>query len=322
MEKIRTAVVGLGMGLQHVYAYQESEKADLRYVVDLDEERAAQVAKEVGCDYATDWTTIIDEVDAISICTPHHLHAPQALQAIAKGKHVLIEKPLGNTEQECLDVIQAAEEKDVTLMLAYVVRYWPSVKILQEELKSGKYGKPINASCRVEAFLEPVPGTWFARKEQLGGGVLFSHGCHYIDLIISLFGEPTQVAAFGSHVGTEWMEGEGTSQSIMKFENGAVANLLASWGLKYKDNPTLLQVHTTDAVFVLKGLKLEVITAEGRKVLYDPETEKQPKSTTFWEIEHFLDSIATGKTPETDGHDAMKSHRAIWKMYEFEQKLE
>ena len=321
MGKIRTAVVGLGMGLQHVYAYDESEKADLRYVVDLDEEKAARVAKEVGCDYATDWTTIIDEVDAISICTPHHLHAPQALQEIAKGKHVLIEKPLGNTEQECIDVIQAAEEKNVTLMMAYVVRYWPAVKRLQEALESGEYGQPINANCWIEGFLKPVPGTWFSKKDQLGGGVLFSHGCHYVDLIISLFGEPTQVAAFSSHVGTEWMEGEGTSQAIMEFENGAVANLTTSWGMKYKDTPALLHVHTTKAAFVLKALKLEVITEEGRQVLYDPETEDKPKSTTFWEIEHFLDSIATGQTPETDGHDAMKSLRAIWKMYDFEKQL-
>ncbi len=60
MSKIRAAVVGLNMGLQHAYAYAKSERADLRWVVDLDEEKAAKVAKELGCNYTTDWTKIID----------------------------------------------------------------------------------------------------------------------------------------------------------------------------------------------------------------------------------------------------------------------
>src|SRR5690625_6565241 len=120
MSRIRTAVVGLNLGHKHANAYHRAERADLRWVVDLDEEKAAKVAEELGCGYTTDWTSILDDVDAVSLCTPHHLHAPQALEAIAAGKHVLLEKPLANTEEDCFNVIQAAENKGVTLMLAYI----------------------------------------------------------------------------------------------------------------------------------------------------------------------------------------------------------
>ena len=115
MDKIRTAVVGLNMGLAHAHAYTMSERSELTYVVDLDEEKAAKLASELGCKHATDWTEILDEVDAISLCTPHHLHGPQALQAIKAGKHVIIEKPLANSEEECLELIRAADEHDVKL---------------------------------------------------------------------------------------------------------------------------------------------------------------------------------------------------------------
>ncbi|WJH33477.1 Gfo/Idh/MocA family oxidoreductase [Paenibacillus sp. CC-CFT747] len=206
MNKIRTAVVGLNMGLQHAYAYAASEKADLRWVVDLDEEKAARVAEELHCGYTTDWTKILDDVDAVSLATPHHLHASQSLQAIAAGKHVLLEKPLANTEAECLEIIKAAEEKGTVFMMAYIVRFLPAVKRLKELLDSGEFGRPINANCWIEAYLPPMPGTWFSRKDQLGGGVMFSHGCHYIDLLIWLLGNPVDVAFMGTRAGTEWME--------------------------------------------------------------------------------------------------------------------
>jgi predicted dehydrogenase len=320
MGKIRTAVVGLGMGLGHAHAYNRSARSELTWVCDLDEEKAAKVAKELGCRYTTDWTTILDDIDAVSICTPHHLHAPQALKAIEAGKHVLVEKPLANTEEDCLKLIEAADRKDVRLMLAYVVRYYPAIRKLKELLDSGKYGTPFNAQGWVQAYLTPVPGTWFSRKDQLGGGVLFSHGCHYIDILLYLFGDPDRVAHFGTRVGTEWMEGEGTSQAIISFKNGVVANLNTSWGIRTARPPAKYQIHTTEGLLQLDNSmwKIEWMTKEGSEVLFDRPADfvNVPGAMVQYEIEHFLESIENGTRPETDGVDALRSHRTIWAMYE------
>lgn len=315
MGRIKTAVVGLRMGLGHAQAYHRSERSELAYVVDLDEELAAKVAGDLGCQYATDWTTILDKVDAVSLCTPHHLHAPQALQAIAAGKHVLVEKPLANSEEECLQVIRAAEEKDVRLMVAYVVRYLPAIRKLKEIIDSGRYGQPIHAQGYVLGYLEPRPDTWFARKEMLGGGVLFSHGCHYIDILVWLFGDPKRVVSLGTRNGTEWLEGEGTAHSTIEFENGVLAHLVSSWGTKFALPPAKYQIHTTDALIVLSNdmQEIEVLTKEGREVVFTKPADALP--SVSYEVEHFLESIATGQAPETDGHDALRSHRTIWAMY-------
>src|SRR5699024_6304840 len=109
----------------------------------------------------------------------------------------------------------------------------------------------ISASCWMEHYLSPLPGTWFAKKETLGGGVLFSHGCHYIDVLIWLMGKPIKVAEMGTRNGTEWMEGEGTSHSLMTFENGALGYLVVSWGMKYNSSPAKLQIHTPEALLIL-----------------------------------------------------------------------
>lgn len=325
MKKVRTAVVGLNMGLAHAHAYARSEQSELKYVVDLDEEKAAKVAKELGCGYATDWESILDEVDAVSLCTPHHLHYPQGLKAITEGKHVLVEKPLANSEQECLDLIQAADQQDVKLMVAYVVRYLPAVRKLKEILDSGRYGTPIHAQGWVNTFLPPMPDTWFARKDTLGGGVLFSHGCHYIDILLWLLGQPKRAMQMGTRVGTDWLEGEGTSHSTIEFENGALGSISCSWGTKFSRPPAKYQIHLTDGLLILSNnmWEVEAVTADGTETLFKPseeQTKPWPGRNVIYEINHFLDSILNDKEPETSGSNAMLSHRVIWSMYESEGK--
>lgn len=315
MSKIKTAVVGLKMGAAHAWAYHLSDKSELRWVVDLDLELATSLAKELSCKATTDWKEALADVDAISFATPHHLHYPMALEALKAGKHVLMEKPLANTEEQCLELIEVAEANKAVLMLAYIVRFRPGVNKLKEALESGEYGQPFNAQCWIEGYLTPRPGEWFSKKDQLGGGVLFSHGCHYIDILLWLLGEPERVTGLGTRLGTEWMEGEGTSHAVIRFESGALAHLTTSWGMRYKDAPALLHVHTPQACFILKGDKLEVITENGREALYEPSAPAIPNSSALAECEHFLDCIRTGEKPLTDGHEGMKSHRVIWAIY-------
>lgn len=317
MSKLRTAVVGLNMGMGHAYAYHKSEQSELRWVVDLDEEKASCVAQELNCKYSTDLKSVLGDIDAISICTPHHLHAPMALQAIDAGIHVLLEKPLANTEEDCLKVIKAAEGKGVTLMLAYVLRYLPAFVRLKEAIETEEFGKPFNIDCSVMGYMKPNPGSWFSKKDAVGGGVLFSQGCHYIDIIQWLMGDPIKVSSFSTRNGTDWMEGEGTSQSIMQFENGAIGRLEASWGMKYKEAPPRFQVHTPEAALILvKSSQLDVITEEGRRTLFeDKQQSKEKGSNVIHEVEHFLHCIRTGEKPSVDGNEALRSHRTIWAMY-------
>jgi len=315
--KIRTAVVGLQMGLAHAKAYAAADRAELSYVIDLDASLAEQVATELGCQHATDWESVIDEVDAISFATPHHLHHPQAMKAVAAGKHVLMEKPLANSEEECQELISSAREKDVRLMIAYVVRYLPAIRELKALLDSGEYGVPISIQGWVRAYLEPrPPESWFSSLETLGGGVLFSHGCHYIDIMLYLFGDPVRVAHVGTRNGTDWLEGEGTSHAILSFDNGVVGSLMSSWGIVAPRSPARYQIHTSTGVLQLNNdmWTIEWTTPDGEtRTVYERPEDALPN--VQYEIEHFLDSIETGSTPETDGVDALRSHRAIWQMY-------
>lgn len=318
---IRVGVVGLGMGRAHALAYHRARpRCELVWVADLDASRAEAVAKETGARPLGDWQVGLDDVDAVSLCTPHHLHAPQAIAALEAGRHVLVEKPMALTESECRSMIAAARANDRRLMVAYVVRFNPAVSWLKRALDEKRFGEVFNVEAWTEAYLPPQPNTWFARRAQLGGGVLFSHGCHYIDIITWLLGQPESVCYLGTRLGTAWMEGEGTAQSLMRFANGAVAHYACSWGTRHTLLGNRLHVHTTEGLLVLDYGRqtVELVDGRGRQMVFqtvpDPERPHAHDPVDL-EVHHFLDCIETGQEPQTGGEEALKSLRVIWAMY-------
>ena len=319
--KVRVAVVGLNMGRAHAHAFSRSPLADLRWVVDLDEGAAQRVAQEVGCNYATDWSGVLGDVDAVSLCVPHHLHYPMAMEAIEAGKHVLVEKPMANTEGECLDMIRAADERGVKLMVAHVNRFRPAAVRLKQAVESGEFGRVISLHGFVEGYLPPAPGSWFSRKDKLGGGVLFSHGCHDVDFMVYLLGMPKRAACVGSRIGTEWMEGEGTAHAVLEWEEGAVGSLSVSWGLRYSEQKYRLQVHTTDALLLLNTsyTRFDVVNEKGRFTVEEERHEGRPHPgvAVSYEIDHFLRCVIEDRRPLVDGREALKSLRVIWSMYQW-----
>ena len=319
---LRLGIVGSGgMGSSHAHGTNlAAPRCSLAWVADVDGDRARQLAGEVGCRALTDWTAGLDDVDAVTICTPHHLHAPQTLAALRAGKHVMIEKPMAMNEAECREMIRVADEVDRRLMVAYTMRYRPAPARLKELLVEGSYGPPFKISAWTQGFLDHSDriGHWAARRDQLGGGVLFSHGCHYIDLIQwYLDALPINVAMVGTRRGTDWLEGEGTAHAVLEFPDGVLASYDCSWGMRH----TVLNgihIHCPEALLVSNYTTIEVVRGREREEIFPPPGpgETPPGWATLGEINHFLDCIERGETPLTDGREGLKSLQTIWRLYE------
>ena len=273
-------------------------------------------------------------VDAVLIALPHDLHYECGMFFALHKKHVLMEKPLCNTEEECLNLIKTCEDNHVTLMCAYPVRYWPGVVKLKELIDSGSYGEIIQMSIWTEqltgaAWSNLKRPAWF-QTNRLGGGQLFSHGCHYVDILLWFLGNPVSGAHFGTRNGTPWMLREGTSAATIKFENGAIGYHGATWGARGSRLGYDFQIQTE------KGM-LEYDHTGGMIRLYDqgighvPGVDECDNSNILWkrdqdfgkatqfEIQHFVDCINTGSTPLTNGHVALQGLRVIWAMYNAEK---
>lgn len=330
-KKIRLGLVGCGnMMRQHAQSVNSvSERVEIVAVCDIIRERAENVAEVLNDPYiTTDYKTMVDHVDAVLVALPHDLHYECGVFFAHNKKHILMEKPLANSEEECVRLIEVCEAEGVTLMCAYPMRYVPGLVRLKELVDSGEYGEVMMMSIWTEQLTWEEELHW-CNTARIGGGQFFSHGCHYVDLMLWFLGKPVKGMHFGTKNGTPWMMREGTSAAIFQFENGAVGYHGGTWGARGTRLGYDFQVQTE------KGL-LEYEYGSGELRLYDQSavhvpgqsTERQAYTIlekfetgkqTQYEINHFAECVLEGKEPQTNAYSTLQGLRVIWKMYDAER---
>jgi predicted dehydrogenase len=134
-------------------------------------------------------------IDAVDLCLPTALHEPFTIEALRAGKHVLVEKPMAISEDSCQRMIDAAEQSGRILMVAQVLRFFPSYDGLKQWVASGNSG-PARAAFFRRRTAAPGWGPWLKDKTQSGGGV-FDLLIHDLDMALYLFGPPARVSATG-----------------------------------------------------------------------------------------------------------------------------
>ena len=146
------------------------------------------------------WATLDEalsdpEVHAIYVATPVFLHAPETIQSLRAGKHVLCEKPMAMNEDEARSMVQAAEESGRTFGVAYYRRMYPKVQRAKELLAAGAIGKPVLAELTCHGWFDENEShrNWLVDPALAGGGPLFDVASHRIDVLNFLFGEPGRV---------------------------------------------------------------------------------------------------------------------------------
>jgi predicted dehydrogenase len=317
----RLALIGCG-GISHTHRAgfdQLGDRLQVTATVDLDLERAQIAADVLHADIAcSDFREALPHCDAVLIALPHHLHHPVGMECLAAGKHLLMEKPLANTERQCLDLIESSENQGVVLMVAYCMRYHPLTLRMQELLDARTYGDCFHLSIWTEQFTRfPGENPWAHRIATLGGGQLFSHGCHYIDILLAFLGDPIEGTHIGTNFGTPWMEREGTSDVFIKFSNGAVGYHGGTWGAKGTRLGYAFHAQCTEGMLEADFYKGKLTLLQGKNEQTLLETEATSKYT-YREMEYFLDCIEHNRRPLTDGPASLQGLRVIWRLYEAE----
>lgn len=173
MSKIKIAVFGCGAIAQrrHIPEYAENELAELVAFADPILERAQAMADQYGGKAYASYEELLasEDVDAVSVCTPNHLHASMAIFAANAGKHVLVEKPMAATAEEGEQMIEAARRNGVFLMVGHNQRLMPPHVKAKEILDSGELGRVLTFRT---SFGHPGPegwsvdgaGSWFSAR--------------------------------------------------------------------------------------------------------------------------------------------------------------
>jgi len=199
---LRVGLIGVGWGsVVQTPAFRMVPGFELAALCSRRKESVEQAGQKLGIDdISTDWKTFVerDDLDVISICTPVDLHHEQTLAAIAAGKHVLVEKPVGLDTAQTAEMLAAAEAAGVCHAVCFESRWEPARYAVRELIRSGHLGTTYLVSARSGAdFWHPTRGIqseWMYRTAD-GGGYLMGMGSHDIEFVCSMFGEPAAVCA-------------------------------------------------------------------------------------------------------------------------------
>lgn len=206
-DALGVAVIGYSfMGRAHSNAwrnvaafYPDAPPVRMQTLVGRDEAALARAAGTLGwADTTTDWREVLtrDDIDIVDVCTPGHLHAEVALAALAAGKHVLVEKPLANTVDDCERLVVAAQAPGAgRSMLGFNYRRVPALALARDLIAQGRIGEVRQVRLAyLQDWLadERAEMSWRLRRETAGSGVLGDLGSHAVDQLHFLLGEPVQ----------------------------------------------------------------------------------------------------------------------------------
>jgi UDP-N-acetyl-2-amino-2-deoxyglucuronate dehydrogenase len=230
---LRLAVVGLkGIGETHLGAIDRVPEVELAAVCDVVEEIAARVGRERGVPHYDSPEALLGDpnVEAVSLGTPHHLHAPQAIAALQAGRHVLTEKPMARTVRECDAMVGAARRAGRKLGVCHQYRATTNNFHARRLIDRGELGPLIRIlwtsnGIRTQAYYNSDP--WRGRWQTEGGGVLINQTVHDLDLLCWLAGPPAEVAGVVARVSHD-CEVEDLACAAIRMTSGALCSFQVS----------------------------------------------------------------------------------------------
>jgi len=285
-------------------ALREQANSDLVSVSRAKFDQAEQFAKEFGARrWYADWKELIadEEVDAVYIATPVHLHAAQAIAAAVEGKQILCEKPMAMTVAECDEMIAACSDNNVRLGVAYYRHFYPVIDRIQSILAAGEIGTAILAQVNAFEWFDPPAShsrRWLLERKLSGGGPMFDFGCHRIEVLINLFGRVKQVKSLAGKLLFD-REVEDTATALLEFENGPQAILSVTHAAREpQDTLEIFGSQGSIHVPVLNDGAIKISTQN------DERTEKHPSHANLHLplIDDFVQAILDKRKPQVDGN--------------------
>ncbi|WP_296585078.1 Gfo/Idh/MocA family oxidoreductase [Xanthobacter sp.] len=293
---VRIGVTGIGiMGSNHARVLAELPGAELVAVADPDQAQAQRVANFLGCKAVGDHHELLAlGLDAVVVAAPTHLHHPIALDVIAAGCSVLVEKPVASTTEEGREIVAAAREKGVTLMIGHVERFNPAVRAIKDAIRDE------NLLSIAITRVGPFP------PRMSNVGVVIDLAVHDIDLIRWFTG--SDILEVQPQTRAAIAEREDIALLQFRTATGALAHINTNWLTPFKART----VHVaTSKKYVIGDLLTRQVTEHfdyrpdgSYSTRHLPVAYAEPLRA---ELENFLSAVRTGRPPEVTGEEGVAS---------------
>ena len=342
-KKLRVGIIGVGnIAEQHIQAYKANHRVELYAFCDINEQRVKQKGAKHGVTRLftnKDDMLSLPELDAVSVCTWNSEHAPCTIAALNAGKHVLCEKPMATCTTDAIAMQEASIRNNKLLMIGFVRRYGNDAAILKDFIDQGSLGD-IYYSKATYLRRNGNPGGWFGDKSRSGGGPLIDLGVHVLDLVRYLSGNPKPISVYGatfqklfnrpniknnveyqasdvSSRGTTHCDVEDLASALIRFEDGSVISLEASFSLNIKSPIGRIEMFGTKG-----GAKVEPelelyndINGYLTNITFSAPTALSFNGLFAKEINHYVNCLLDGiecLSPAKDGVEIMRILDAIY----------
>lgn len=331
MNRIRFAIVGCGAiaarHVVHIQAYGQ-----LVAVCDVVPDKAASFAAKYQVPF---YSTIHDllsaetAIDVVVICTPNGLHAEQSVQALQKGIHVLVEKPMALTVSDCEQMMQVAQQSGKRLFTVMQNRFNPPVQAVKKILDAGGFGQlyGMQLTCfwnRDQQYYQT--SDWRGTRSQ-DGGVLFTQFSHFIDLMYWFFGEVQNVMALAENLAhSNVSDIDDSGAVVLQFRNGMIGTIHYSVNSFQQNREGSLTIYGEKGMVKIGGSYLNAIEyASFRDMVLEqlpagPGANEYPTyqgsmSNHDKVYESLVNTLENGTPYYTSSGDGLKTVEIIEKIY-------
>ena len=323
---MRVGIIGAGLqGQRRAPVLQQCPDAELVVISAAHIEPAKLLADRMGCEAAVGWEPVVtrDDLDAVLVCTPPHLHAPISIAAMQSGKHVLCEKPLARTFEEAEDMLREASEAGVVLKCGFNHRHHPGIQLAKRWFEEGRVGEPLFLRARYGIGGRPgYEREWRANPQLVGGGQLMEQGIHAVDLARWFLGDFSQVTGFVASSFWKTEPLEENAFALYRTPAGAVASIHSS--LTQWKNLFSFEIDGRDGYIAIEGLGGSYGTERailGKRDFTAPFSEEVVEfrgGDRSWSEEwrEFVAAIHEEREPLGNGQDGLEALQLVYAAYE------
>lgn len=332
-------IIGCGKisQIRHIPEYADNKDVRIVGFFDLNKERAGELAaKYCAKEYDTVEELLADKaIDAVSVCVANNAHCEVTVKALKAGKHVLCEKPMAVTIEECELMVKTAEECGKKLMIAQNQRLAKAHVKAKALIDAGEIGKVLTFrtafghSGPENWSIDPGRNTWFFDKKKAAMGVMADLGIHKTDLIQHLIGQ--EVSAVSAKLVTlDKIGADGQKISvddnaicIYEMNGGALGTMTASWTYYgAEDNSTV--IYGTEGIMTIYDIDRKPIVlrkASGEVIYYDLEQiQTNDNQTRSGITDAFISCIEDDTEPSIPGYNVLAAMKAVFAAIESSEK--
>lgn len=310
-KKLVVANIGMKFGMSHVEGAMGYD-AEIAAICDCDEDNLRFAGERYGIPeekWFTDYTDIVNnkDINVVTVAIPDQQHKKVACDLLRAGKHVLCEKPLALTREDIEEIVKVADESGCKFMVGQICRFTPAFEKAKEIIESGIIGELYFVESEYAHDYMKIVDNWRADPNRHG---VIGGGCHAVDLLRWLAGDPQEVFAYGTHKLLPQVPYDDATIAIMKFDENVAGKVFVSTGCK-RDYTMRTVIYGTKGTIICDNtspaLTLFVTDEEG--VVQEPQTIEVEVNNhnAVKEFEVFADAILNDKPVLTDAREGAKT---------------